>query len=229
MSQDSQMEITEQQVKEYLQQHPDFFQHHLDILEKMHIPHPSGNAISLISKQLEVFRAKHQEQENQLAALIDIARDNDAAFNRMHELTLSMLEARCLEDVVANLAEVLHDCFLTDFVAIKIIQERADSPISNLYVAPEDAGLKYFADELKTNKARCGRPTFPQACFLFGDAAPEVKSAAIIPMVFTQMEGLLAIGSRDETRFHFSMGSMFLTQMSEVVGSRLIALMQQME
>jgi uncharacterized protein YigA (DUF484 family) len=229
MSQDSQLEITEQQVKDYLQQHPDFFQHHLDILEKMHIPHPSGNAISLISKQLEVFRTKHQEQENQLAALIDIARDNDAAFNRMHELTLSMLEARCLEDVVANLAEVLHDCFLTDFVAIKIIQECADSPISNLFVSPDDAALKYFADELKTNKAHCGRPTFPQACFLFGDAAPEVKSAAIIPMVFTQMEGLLAIGSRDESRFHFSMGSMFLTQMSEVVGTRLIALMQQMK
>ncbi len=217
--------MDEQAVVDYLLNHPDFFQHHLELLEKMHIPHPSGNAISLISKQLEVFRLKHKEQESQLAALIDIARDNDAAFNRMHELTLAMLEARDLEDVVANLAEVLKECFLTDFVAIKIIKECPESPVSNLFVAAHDAGLKYFADELIQNKPRCGRPSFPQACFLFGDAAPDVRSAAIIPMVFTEMEGLLAIGSRDEGRFHYSMGSLFLTQMSEVVGTRLIALL----
>ena len=227
MNQVLQSDVSEQQVVEYLSRNPDFFKNHLDLLEKMHIPHPSGNAVSLISKQLEVFRTKHQEQENQLAALIDIARDNDAAFNRMHELTLAMLEARSLEDVVANLAEVLHDCFQTDFVAIKIIQDSEDSPISNLFVGAEDTGLKYFTEELHFNKPKCGRPSFPQACFLFGDAAPEVRSAAIIPMVFTQMEGLLAIGSRDEARFHYSMGGLFLTQMSEVVGTRLIALLQQ--
>ena len=176
MNANSPVDIDEQVVVDYLLSHPDFFQHHLDVLEKMHIPHPSGNAVSLIAKQLEVFRLKHKEQESQLAALIDIARDNDAAFNRMHELTLAMLESRDIE-------------------------------------------------ELAHNRPRCGRPTFPQACFLFGDAAPEVRSAAIIPMVFTEMEGLLAIGSRDESRFHYSMGSLFLTQMSEVVGTRLIALL----
>jgi uncharacterized protein YigA (DUF484 family) len=64
---------------------------------------------------------------------------------------------------------------------------------------------------------------------LFGDVAPEVKSCAIIPMAFTEMEGLLAIGSRDESRFHYSMGGLFLTQMSEVIGTRLIALMQQLD
>jgi uncharacterized protein YigA (DUF484 family) len=48
-------------------------------------------------------------------------------------------------------------------------------------------------------------------------------------MAFTEMEGLLAIGSRDESRFHYSMGGLFLTQMSEVIGTRLIALMQQLD
>ncbi|MDD1620083.1 MAG: DUF484 family protein, partial [Methylococcaceae bacterium] len=110
MSDEQKSVITDEQVDSYLRQHPEFFQHHLDLLEKMHIPHPSGNAISLISKQLEIFRAKHQEQENQLTALIDIARDNDASFNRMHELTLALLEAYSLEEAVANLSEVLAEC-----------------------------------------------------------------------------------------------------------------------
>ncbi len=66
--------LTEQEVVDYLQQRPDFFHEHLGLLATMHIPHPSGSAVSLISKQLELFRAKHHELENQLTALIDIAR-----------------------------------------------------------------------------------------------------------------------------------------------------------
>lgn len=229
MSDEQRSTLTGVQVRDYLQQHPDFFHDHLDLLEKMHIPHPTGNAISLISKQLEIFRAKHQEQENQLTALIDIARENDASFNRMHELTLAMLEANSLEDAVANLNEVLAECFLTDFVAIKIVQDRPLSPIGNLFVAPTDTNLKHFSAELTTNQPKCGRPTLAQARFLFGDVAADVRSCAIIPMVFTRLEGLLAIGSRDESRFHYSMGSVFLTQMSEIIGTRLISLLQQMD
>lgn len=221
--------LGEEKVVAYLQQHPEFFHNHLDLLEGMHIPHPSGNAISLIAKQLELFRVRHQEQENQLTALIDIARENDAAFNRMHELTLAMLEANSLEEAVANLSEVLAECFLTDFVAIKIIKQQPNSPLSNIFVDQDDAGLKHFANELAGNQPKCGRPTLAQARFLFGDVAAEVRSSAIIPMAFTQLEGLLAIGSRDEGRFHYSMGSLFLTQMSEIIGTRLISLLQDLE
>ncbi len=221
--------ISEEQVNAYLREHPEFFQHHLDLLEKMHIPHPSGNAISLISKQLEIFRTKHQQQENQLTALIDIARDNDASFNRMHELTLAMLESNTLEDAVANLNTVLSECFNTDFVALKIIKNQINPPISKLFVDPEDNNLKSFANELTSKKPKCGRPTLPQAKFLFGEAANEVRSAAIIPMVFAGLEGLVAIGSRDESRFHYSMGSLFLTQMSEIIGTRFISLLKNLD
>lgn len=229
MSEQEPMILNEDDVVEFLRLHPDFFQHHLDLLEQMHIPHPSGNAVSLISKQLELFRSKHQEQENQLTALIEIARENDAAFTRMHELTLAMLEANTLEDAIANLTDVMAECFLTDFVAVKVIKDIDSSPLSNLFVKPDDANLKHFSQELQSNQPKCGRPTLAQARFLFGNDAAEVRSCAIIPMAFTQLEGLLAIGSRDEMRFHYSMGSLFLTQMSEIIGTRLISLLLHLE
>lgn len=225
MSEHEPVILNEDDVVDYLRLHPDFFQRHLDLLEAMMIPHPSGGAVSLISKQLEIFRGKHQEQESQLIALIEIARENDAAFNRMHELTLAMLEANSLEDAVANLNDVMAECFLTDFVAVKVIKDVTDSPLSNLFVQPDDPALKHFSQELQTNQPKCGRPTLAQARFLFGNDAADVRSCAIIPMAFTQLEGLLAIGSRDEMRFHYSMGSLFLTQMSEIIGTRLISLL----
>jgi uncharacterized protein YigA (DUF484 family) len=65
-----------------------------------------------------------------------------------------------------------------------------------------------------------------QAKVLFGDAAADVKSWAIIPMTFNELDGILAVGSRKEDRFHHSMGNLFLTQMSEIIGTRLIALLR---
>lgn len=219
------LEINTQDVEAYLQKHPEFFHNHLGLLENMSIPHPSGNAVSLISKQLEIFREKHKELENQLTALIEIARDNDTSFSRMHELALALMEANNIEDAIANLDKVFTDCFLTDFSSIRIIKDNADSPVSSLYVNPNDENLNHFFNEISTNQPKCGRPTLAQAKFLFGDAATEVKSCAIVPMVFTKLEGIIAIGSRDETRFHYSMGNLFLTQMGEIIATRLISLL----
>ena len=214
------------QVEDYLKHHPDFFHEHLHLLEQMSIPHPSGTAISLISKQLELFRNKHQEMESQLTALIDIARDNDISFIRMHKLTLALLEASTLEQAIVNLDVVLADYFLTDFVAVRIIKDYPNSTIANLFISPKSENLLPFLKELAGNQPKCGRPTLAQAKVLFGDLAIEVKSCAIIPMNFTELEGILAIGSREEDRFHFSMGNLFLNQMSEIIGTRLISLLQ---
>ena len=211
-------------VETYLETHPEFFQEHLGLLEKMSIPHPSGNAISLISKQLELFRSKHHELENQLTALIEIARDNDTSFSRMHELTLALMEAKDIEDIATNLDKVFSNCFLTDFSAIRIIKDNATSTANGIFVNSDNENLSHFETELSSNKPKCGRPTLAQAKFLFGDKATDVKSCAIIPMVFTKLEGIIAIGSRDSTRFHYSMGNLFLTQISEVIATRLISL-----
>ena len=127
-------ELEPAQVENYLLEHPEFFHQHLSLLENLSIPHPSGNAVSLVSKQLEIFRSKHHELENQLTALIEIARDNDTSFNRMHELTLALMEASSIEDVVANLDKVFAECFLTDFSAVRIIKDDGESALSDVFL-----------------------------------------------------------------------------------------------
>ncbi len=219
-------ELSAIQVERYLQKHPGFFNDHLDLLERIEIPHPSGNAVSLISKQLEIFRSRHHEMENQLTSLIDIARENDTSIIRMHKLTLALLDASTLQEVIANLDIILSEYFFTDFVALRIIKADPGFSIDNLFIDPDSETLKLFIKELSSNIPFCGRPTLAQGRVLFGDSAAEVKSCAIIPMTFTELDGLLAIGSREEGRFHYSMGNLFLTQMSELIGTRLISLLQ---
>ena len=99
--------------------------------------------------------------------------------------------------------------------------------MEHLFIEPFSKDLEPFVSELASNSPKCGRPTIAQARVLFGDLAFEVKSCAIIPMAFTELEGILAIGSREEGRFHYNMGNLFLNQMSEIIGTRLITLLQQ--
>ncbi len=218
--------ISAAQVENYLSQHTEFFHEHLQLLEQMSIPHPSGSAVSLISKQLEIFRNKHQELENQLNDLINIARENDNSLIRMHKLTLALLEASTLDEVIANLEVVFAEYFLTDFVTLKIIKKCHEPSMSHLFIDPNSKELLPFLKELTSNQPKCGRPTISQSKVLFGTSALEIKSWAIIPMSFTELDGILAIGSRDKNRFEPSMGNLFLTQISEVIGTRLISLLR---
>ena len=209
-------EITAEQVTHYLQAHPNFFIEHIHLLEHLSI-----------SKQLELFRSRSQEMENKLVELVDIARGNDMTVNRMHKLNLALLDALTLEDVITNLNIVLSDYFLTDFVAIRLIQAEPHRDLKGLFLAPDSKDLKPFENELRSGIPSCGKPTLTQARVLFGFQANEVKSCAIVPMLFTDLEGLFVIGSRDENRFHAGMGNLFLTQMSEVIATCLITLSQQ--
>ena len=227
MSKQFQLTASESQVVEYLSNHPSFFQEHLDVLEKMYVPHPTGEAISLIAKQLELFRVKHQEQEKQLTALIAIAKENDISLKRMHQLTLALLEADTIDKLLSNLHIVLAEYFLTDFVSVKIISKQTDQRLGKLIVAPDDEGLKHFSYELLSHQPTCGQLTRSQAKFLFAELSMQVKSCAIIPMVYTRIEGLIGIGSLDQDRFQQGMGNLFLMKISELIATRLISLLDE--
>ncbi len=214
-------------VAAYLQQHPEFFHDHLDLLEHLSIPHPSGVAISLIAKQLELLRNKHSEQANQLSELIEIARSNDVAFVRLHRLSLALLNASSLEEVVTTLENVLTDYFSTDFVAVRLVQACPDVALARLFIDPGSEDAKPFMRELGSMQTKCARPTLAQARILFGDLAMEVNSCAIVPMMLGDSAGILAIGSREPGRFHYTMGQLFLTQIGEIVGARLMSLLRQ--
>lgn len=225
MTANIQATLNETEVVQYLQQHPDFFHSHLALLEAMHIPTPNGNIVSLLAKQLELFKTKHHELENQLTDLIKIARENDHSFNRLHQLTLSLLKATTLEQVVIHLERALAEFFLTDLIAIRFIQNEVTDPaLADLFVAASESRLRYFAKELGTGEPFCGEPSDPQSAFLFGKRAAIVKSCAIIPMIYPRIKALIAIGHTETTGFHSDMGNIFLMQISEIVATRLISL-----
>lgn len=214
--------LTEEQVASFLREHPDFFEQRPDLLESIQLPDPDHGVTSLTMRQIALLRQRNGKLQNQLENLLDIARENDALFGRMQNLTLSLMECRSIEDLFATLDQVLRECFSADSFAIRIIGEGlSDFPISDVFLAPESAQAGHFSTILSRNRIKCGHPTQGQAETLFGQDANQVFSVAIIPFRVHDRPTILAIGSHNPDRFHPSMGSLFLSHLGDLVARRL--------
>ena len=59
----------------------------------------------------------------------------------------------------------------------------------------------------------------------FGEAAPRLKSFALIPLKRNKVFGLLVFASEDATRFYPEMGTLYLQRLSELASVALLAAM----
>lgn len=219
----SEAETRVAEVIAHLQVHPDFFTAHPELLEKLYIPHSRGTAVSLVEKQLDLLREKNRRLQHQLDDLLDIARDNDKLFQRLHQLTLAMLDADDFETALASLSDTLHQCFDADFVAVRVFLERPHAPLSEVFLAP--MGISPYADMLAQQKPLFGQLNVEQGRLLFGGDADQVASSAVVPLLRGNWQGLLGIGSRDAQRFHPAMGGLVLSRMGDIVAARLAPLL----
>jgi len=223
---ESQAELTAEQVRDYLLDTPDFFNSYPELLEDIKVKDKTAGAVSLTMRQLALLRDKNVKLQKQLEGLLDIARENDALFGRMQQLTTALLDTRCVEDVFATLDDTLRDCFGADFFAIRIVadEEGSNFPISDVVWQQDSEYLGSFQRLIDSQKIKCGHPTHDQAVALFNDQADDVQSVALIPLKIDKQDGVLAIGSKDAERFHPTMGNLFLAHLGELVSKRLASL-----
>jgi uncharacterized protein YigA (DUF484 family) len=212
-------------VVQYLRTHPDFFDTHLHLLRQLRVSHPTGSAVSLIERQVEALRDENAKLEQRLAHLLTVARENDALYGRMQQLTLALLDAPELSDLFAALDDGLRSELPADFVEVRLVTtgtEPADA-FRHLLVDSQDPALDVFRNFFRSGRAICGRLLHRQLQFLFPERADEVASACLIPLQGKDFCGLLAIGSRDRERFQPGMGTLFLSHMGQVVSRTLQA------
>ena len=211
-------DATEQLVANYLQQHPDFFHNHPELLTEIQLTHTCEGAVSLIERQVEALREQNTQLRNKLLELVQVARDNDRINERMHRLAVTLLSAQSAEESIGLLNEILRDVFGADAVTLRLFGDPNSEPLREYRVARDDLALVPFLDFFKDAKPRCGRLKAAQLEYLFREHALEIKSAALIPISADNAMGFLAVGSRDPERFLLAMGTVFLARLGELVG-----------
>jgi hypothetical protein len=207
----------EERIAEYIIAHPDFFTRHAEALAAIDIPHPTGDAISLIERQVRTLRDQSVNYRRQLEDLVAVARENDALAKRLHRLTLALIETRSFDEVLNTLQDELREQFKADSVEMKLFASE------QLEAHAHEPGPALFSDFLKRARPNCGQLDKAQLEYLFGPQAGETGSAALIPLTAPPLAGVLAIGSRDPQRFHEGKSVDFLQRLAEVVSATLQA------
>ncbi len=214
----------EESIAAYLRENPDFFDRHPRLLEDLVVPHSCGGAVSLVEYQVGVLRDQVHELRRRMQSLANNARDNEALSQRLHQLTLSLVECTRLDEVLTNLYQAMCEDFEADFAAIRLFADPLSEGDQGLgeFVGNHSGATELFSRVLASNKPICGHFKEKQAAFLFPENAAELGSGALLPLGQNARFGVLAIGSRDAQRFHPGMGTIFLRQLGDIV-SRVLA------
>lgn len=219
----------ESHIVAFLRRNPDFFDEHSDLLEELKLTHGAGRAVSLIERQVGVLRDKNHLLRKQLSDLIAVARENDKLHATLHDLTLQLMQARTMSEVVTAVQTYLLEQFPGELSSMILLTppippETLELPSAGniQLLSGHDPELNHFAVLFENNRPICGRMKSAQLNLLFGKAADTVLSAALIPLRIDSREtaapaGIIAVGSRDTQRFHASMGTVFVHYMGQLV------------
>lgn len=211
--------MTADDVLSYLRQHPDFLSLHGEIFTEITVPHPhGGQAISLAERQLHALRDKIRLLELKLSELIRFGEENDEIGEKVHRLSLQLLESDNYESLRYALLSSLRDDFAIPHVGVRIwnsVISHGDEDFS-----PVSDQVRMLAGDL--HQAYCGAPNNLELLQWFGEVAPHIRSVALIPLRRdAQAFGLLVLASEEAERFYPEMGTLYLSRIGDLVASAL--------
>ncbi|MFA5677208.1 MAG: DUF484 family protein [Pseudomonas sp.] len=208
------------QVAEYLRQNPAFFVEYDELLPELLIPHQSGQAVSLVERQVKLLRERNIDVRHRLGELMEVARENDRLFEKSRRLILQLLEAPDVEDVIASIEDSLRDDFKVPFVSLILFSET--QRFCNARCVTHNEAREAIGHLLDSGKTLSGVLRDHELSFLFGDNAKEVTSCALAPIQHQGLHGVLALGSRDPQQYRSATGTLFLSYIADAVARVLL-------
>jgi len=221
--------VTEQDIIAYLREHPDFFVKQPNLLADLRLPHESGQAISLVERQVSILRERNMDMRHRLSKLLDNARENDQLFDKTKRLVLSLLEGKNLNDTIDVLLHSFNSDFKIHYTTLLLYGNPESMPNTSARIVSVQEARENIGALLKGNKAMCGAFSESETQYLFGENAERVGSVALVPLSFGNNFGLLAIANRDPNYYRSSMGTLFLSYIAEVLNRTLPAQITQLQ
>ncbi len=197
-------------VAQYLQDNPQFFEGHTDLLTQITLPHPhGGRTVSLSERQLLALREKNRELEKKLRDFIEFAKGNDALQHKVHEFVVALFAARDPATLQEMIPHLLRDIFAVPHAALRLWQ-----------ISPPGAEVLAFADAQA--QPVCLHHAVHDTAAWFGESAALLHSFAYLPLhAGSETIGLLVLSSEDKQRFYPEMGTVFLQRIAEAVSAAL--------
>lgn len=202
-------------VAQYLQDHPQFFNEYADLLADIHIPGlHDDKVISINERQVASLRERNRVLQDKLLELISFGEENDAIGEKMHRLTIALLSVSNMSEFFNALYFSLREDFVIPLVTMRL-WNIACSDQEHVEFTPASQDVHVIAESL--SQPYCGSHIADEIQCWFGEGAEHLNSFSMIPLNTTQTIGLLVLGSPDAERFYPEMGTLYLKRLGELV------------
>lgn len=211
--------LTDADVAQYLNDHPEFFIGKDDLLAQMRVPHQSGQATSLVERQLAVYRERNVELRQRLTDLLENARRNDKLFGKTRRLVLSIVQANSWIEVEAALDDSLRQDFNVDhWSLLYFTEQQLDAPLRCLTDGEQQRQVHRL---FKGHRAFCGQLTDETMDLLLDETHSGAQSIASAQIRDSKQIGVISVASNDPKYYRSSMDTLFLDYVADVLALRL--------
>lgn len=210
--------LTAQDIADYLQAQPDFFEQYADVFANLSVPHPhQARAISLGERQILTLRTRAKEQEQRLMHLLRNASSNEQINHAMMQWCARMLAEPDATQLPAHIIRSLGDLFNVQAIALRLwdLPLAADSE----FTQDVTESVREYAESL--SNPYCGPLDGQQVADWLGTPPASLAVLALRTQAGQAPIGLLVLGSDDPERFAADMGTAFLDTIAELAGASL--------
>lgn len=208
--------MEEARVKNYLANNPDFFEKNPQLLTNIALNHESEGATSLVERQIKVLRERNQVMQGQLIDMLQAAHNNEQLLLDCNKFMLELLKTDNLRELCASIITLLKQNFKLDNVAL--VLTGSFPPADPAQVFSSTSEIKSLLNcQFPDNQPLCGRLEISPKTALFGERCQDLQSFALIPLGEQCEFGLLALASKDVSRFDPDMGTLFIELIAKLV------------
>ena len=198
-------------VEIFLLDNADFFVTREALLSELNFKHDSGNASSLLERQIQRLREEQNTLIDLLTSFVEEAKVNEDLFIKSKNLTLSILDANNEKDIIQKIEKEFKDNFGVDECSLEFFSNS------------EIVSLEGKTDlSLHKGAVHCGSFSSEKLSILFKEK--EVNSAVIAVLVHDKKIGLLQLGSKDRTKYLGDEDTTFIEYVRDVLETRLSSL-----
>ncbi|KAG0163879.1 hypothetical protein DFQ30_010824 [Apophysomyces sp. BC1015] len=113
--------MNDREVADYLLAHPQFFDHHAELLAAVRLSNPHGKAaVSLQERQMELLRDKYKQLERRLAELLRYGYENDSIAAKFQRWTLRVIAERDPHALPGTIISGLREIFDVPQAALRV-------------------------------------------------------------------------------------------------------------
>ena len=200
---------------EFLQDNPNIFQQHPELLELVTLVDSRGTA-SLLERQVAMLKERLRQFQSQQSEFVEVARENEQISNSFSDVICQLISYKNLSEFAAEFPKALRSTFSIDRVSFKTIKSAERSELDQ----------KAYNDTLRrltNNRAVCDNrwPSNIMDLFFSGSEGSNIASAALIPMRSNESSnviGVLALGSIDAQRYTNDLGTAHLDRLGLMSG-----------